>query len=111
LVCADTDHFSRPDRSHYVVDPLLDVVELRDTGDPEVDGFYRTVIIWVDPKHRDAWKDKALLDFVSLQESKGMGSMLRFGNTEAYLLVKKKGVYTLKRSELTPRSVTFDPLG
>jgi len=64
LTHESTGKLQRPDRSHYVIDPMPDEVTVRDehTG-KMVTGH--ALQVWVDPHYPDAWKDPALLAYVT----------------------------------------------
>ncbi len=54
LINDDTDDMERPDRSHYVIDVMPEVVGLRDNETGRE--FQQEVIqIWCDPKYPNAW--------------------------------------------------------
>jgi hypothetical protein len=82
LVNDDTADLRRPDRSHYLIDLVPDFV----TAEPH-DGSEPTNIevvqIWVDPKHRDAWRDPALLAYLERRGQEGKAALIRFSSTEA----------------------------
>lgn len=100
LVGAHTEKLSRPDRAHFVIDPCFDILCIEDSVEPILNGRYRFLQIWVDPKYRDSWRTPELYEYVRLYESKGKASMIRYANDEAFLLVRDKDGYVLKQSSL-----------
>lgn len=82
LVNDDTADLRRPDRSHYVIDILPEVIGLsRDTGERiELD----VIQVWVDPKYPDAHRDPALRRYL---ERQGKPALLRFAAGDAMVIV------------------------
>jgi len=66
---------SRPDRSHYVVDPMPDYVILAGTDQGDIK--MPIVQIWIDPKYPDAHRDPALRAWL---DSINMGALVRYTN-------------------------------
>lgn len=60
LVDPETTKLRRPDRSHYVVDIMPDLVRVdnNDTGESQE---ISVVVVWVDRAFPDAWRDPELL--------------------------------------------------
>jgi hypothetical protein len=79
LVNNDTAELSRPDRSHYVIDLMPDFVTLRDNNNNNNRTHIEVVQIWVDPAHRDAWRDPHLLAYLERRGREGVAALLRFG--------------------------------
>lgn len=71
----------RPDRSHYVIDTVPDIVRVRndETGESTQ---YDVMQIWVDPKFPDAWQDKALLDLLET----GIIALIRYDSSNGFAL-------------------------
>jgi hypothetical protein len=81
LVDPATAKLKRPDRSHYVLDLLPDLIKLthNETGEvTEVQVFQ----VWVDPAFRDAWRDPALMAYAEKQAEAGIAMLVRFGSAE-----------------------------
>lgn len=79
LADPDTARLRRPDRAHYVVDVMPDLVRIVDneTGEPiEI----IVIQVWVDPAFPDAWRDPALLDYA---EAAGEALLLRYNSGRA----------------------------
>jgi len=87
LVGDDTAELSRPDRSHYVIDIMPDIIRLRDNTTGTAHELY-VVVVWVDPGYRDAYKDPALLAWIERRAKAGnTPAMIRWSRDEAMLLV------------------------
>jgi len=80
----DTDDLRRPDRSHYVIDPVPDHVTARDnaTGAEQI---IPVIQVWCDPDYREAHRDPALRRFIERQA--GWAALIRFGYRDALLIV------------------------
>lgn len=70
----------RPDRTHYVVDPMPDYVEGIDNGET-----YRidVVQVWCDPLFPDAHRDPALRDYL---RRKNRVALVRYSASEAMMI-------------------------
>ena len=83
LVNDDAGDLRRPDRSHYVLDVMPDFV----THD---DGEIRTAVpviqVWVDPAHRDAYRDPALRAYLDRRGAEGYAALIRYSDTEGFAL-------------------------
>lgn len=81
----DTDALSRPDRAHYVIDPMLDFITAKpESGEPIQ---YLVVQIWVDPAFPDAHKDPSLRAFLARRgELQGMAAIIRFSERNGFVL-------------------------
>jgi hypothetical protein len=86
LIGDDTAELRRPDRSHYVIDPLPDYLTVRhnETGDQQV---LPVVQIWADPRHRDCHRDPALRRFIERRAADGWGALVRFGFRDTVLFI------------------------
>lgn len=78
---------ARPDRSHYVIDPSPDFIEidLRD-GTP----MHRISVmqVWLDPKHPDAHRDPALRAYLLHRaEHYGQMAIIRYNSRDAFTLI------------------------
>lgn len=72
----------RPDRVHYVIDPMRDTVRLRR---PEGDYLEVVVVqVWCDTLHPDAWQDlelkRMMLHWAVTERA---GTLIRWGNARA----------------------------
>jgi Putative zinc- or iron-chelating domain len=82
LVNDDTADLRRPDRSRYVIDLMPDFVTVRPhDGAPPTN--IQVVQIWVDPKHRDAWRDPALLAYLDRRGQEGTAALIRWSESDA----------------------------
>jgi hypothetical protein len=85
LLRDDTDQLSRPDISHYVVDIMPDFVTV-----VQADGVRHqipVIQIWVDPRHRDAYRDPQLLAFLQRRaEADGSAALIRYSSSEGFVL-------------------------
>jgi len=59
LVGDDMGDMSRPDRSHYIIDPTPDYIVLRDRLTQNIDKIV-VIQIWIDPRFPDAHRDPRL---------------------------------------------------
>lgn len=73
----------RPDRTHYVLDEVPDIVRLRNDQTGEIADQWEVMQIWVDPLYPDAWKDKALL---AMLDKAGVIALVRYSSTEGFTL-------------------------
>ncbi len=82
LVNDDADDLARPDRSHYVIDMMPDIVRMiyDDTGETRE---IPVVQVWVDPKHPGAHKDPALRAYLFRRAMQGVGALIRFNSVES----------------------------
>jgi len=65
---------SRPDRVHYVIDTVPDIIRATNNETGAVDQI-DVMQIWCDPKFPDAWKDPALL---AMLERVGIVGLVRY---------------------------------
>ena len=76
-----TDKMRRPDKTGYVIDPMLDGIVAN--GDP-VD----VIQVWVDPKNRDAHRDPALREYISkMAEIYRLPTIIRWSSSDAMILI------------------------
>jgi hypothetical protein len=78
----DTADLRRPDRAHYVVDIMPDFITIEPHDGSEPTNI-QVVQIWVDPKHRDAWRDPALLEYLDRRGRDHVAALIRFNESEA----------------------------
>lgn len=79
---AATAELSRPDRSHYVIDPVPDYVTATHEDGRLED--HPVMQIWVDERYPDAHRDPALR---AMLDRLGVLSLVRTGSDRAFLLV------------------------
>lgn len=77
----------RPDRSHYVIDPSPDYIEIdRNDGSPRERAS--VLQVWVDPNHKGAYRDPALLDYLQARYARlGQVALIRYSSRDAFVLV------------------------
>lgn len=86
LVSDDTADLPRPDRCHYVIDIMPDIIRLRDNATGEAQELY-VVVVWVDPDYRDAYKDPALLRYIERRaKADKTPTMIRWSREDAMVL-------------------------
>jgi hypothetical protein len=73
---------SRPDRSHYVLDEVPDLVRARDDKG-EIVAEITCMQVWVDPLYPDAWQDPALLDML---ERQNVVALVRYSSSDAFAI-------------------------
>jgi hypothetical protein len=80
----DAGETRRPDRTHYVIDIMPDVIRMvpNDDGDgPPVE--ITVIVVWCDPNYPDAHRDPALRDYLKDKaEKEGIGALIRFSESE-----------------------------
>lgn len=79
----DVRDLPRPDRSHYVIDPMPDFVRL--TSDDSAPIELPVIQIWLDAGYPDAHRDPALRAYLEMRaKATGMGALVRIaGNNDA----------------------------
>jgi hypothetical protein len=83
LVNNDTADLRRPDRSHYVIDIMPDFITL---DDGEHRANVEVVQIWVDPNYRDAYRDPALLAYLTRRGEEGIAAIIRYSESDGFVL-------------------------
>ena len=87
LVNDDADDLQRPDRSHYVIDIMPDIVRVRD-NETGKETMISALQVWVDPAHRDAHKDPALRAYIQRRaERENMLALIRYSPSEGFALM------------------------
>jgi hypothetical protein len=78
----DTQDQRRPDFSHCVIDMMPDyVTAMADEGG---EAFAVGVVqIWVDPRHRDAWRAPEIIAFIERRGREGFGAIIRYNEVDA----------------------------
>lgn len=81
LIDDEAAKLGRPDRVHYVIDHLFDMIGIRnpDTGEEQQ---ISTLQIWVDPAWPDAWRDPALLAYADVHN---IPMMIRYDNRRGFV--------------------------
>ena len=76
----------RPDRAHYVIDPLPDYLTFTyDNGQP--DRHIPAIQVWVDPAYPNAYRDPALLAFLEKRHAEsGDAAMIRYSERDGFCL-------------------------
>jgi hypothetical protein len=85
LVNADTADLARPDRSRYVIDITPDFVTISDNDSGESIKV-EVVQVWCDPKHREAWRDPALLAYLMRRGAEGVAAIIRWSARDALVV-------------------------
>jgi hypothetical protein len=86
LIDGATAGLKRPDRSGYVIDPMLDKIHARNSATGEMTPI-PVIQIWVDPNHPDAHRDAALRGYLSrMAEQHGIAALARYGSKRAISL-------------------------
>ena len=81
----DTHDQRRPDLSHVVIDVMPDFVTMQEN----VTGRRReipVIQVWVDPRHRDAWKATEIISFFERRSADGFGAIIRYSETDATVI-------------------------
>lgn len=82
LVDPATEKLRRPDRTHYVIDLMPDLIRLTHNVTGAVQEM-EVFQVWVDPAFRDAWHDPALMAYAERQAEAGIAMLVRFNGREA----------------------------
>ena len=80
LTGQDTDDQHRPDRSHCVIDPMPDALWMED-NDTKQRTSIQVIQIWVDPKHRYAYRDEPMRSYIERQGKLGIASLIRWDSS------------------------------
>lgn len=86
LMDEHTGELHRPDRSHYVVDCMIDYIGASyDDGTPTES--FPALQVWCDPDHPDAHRDPALRRYIErVAKDHGMVTIVRFGRYRGLVL-------------------------
>jgi hypothetical protein len=97
LTGKDTEDLARPDRSHYVIDPMPDYITTvnNETGHRE---NIPIVQIWIDPRFPDAHRDEHLRAYLSRRE---IPALIRYNATAAMVLFPPECVHDNQWHEVT----------
>jgi hypothetical protein len=75
----------RPDRSHYVVDPLPDYITVTEPDKPN--RHIPVVQVWVDPAFPNAYRDPVLLAFLEKRHAEsGDVAIIRYSDRNSFIL-------------------------
>ncbi|HEX3521268.1 MAG TPA: hypothetical protein VHT52_04185 [Stellaceae bacterium] len=99
LKMPDTGELSRPDKSHYVIDPMPEYITVRDAdGAPE---HVQVVQIWCDESYPDAHRDPALRAWLV---KRNMPGLVRYDNKRGLVIFPPSymshGEWTEKHSNM-----------
>jgi hypothetical protein len=78
------DDLSRPDISHYVIDPMPDFVTM--TFDDAAPVRVPVIQIWLDRRFPDAHRDPALRVWLESRAEEGFAAIMRWDNNEAFVV-------------------------
>jgi hypothetical protein len=81
LVNDDTADLRRPDRVGYCIDIMPDFVTL-DAHDGNPPQNVEAVVIWVDAKRDEAWRDPALIEYLMRRGAEGKIGLIRFNSSD-----------------------------
>lgn len=87
LLGLDTADLGRPDRSHYVIDPLPDFIRIRNNVDNELIANVEVVQIWNDPAYPDAHRDPALRRYLLRRAEENIAAIVRYGSKDGFVLL------------------------
>ena len=87
LLGVDTADMPRPDRAHYVIDPIPDFVRVVDRVTGELQQNIEVVQVWIDPDYPDAYRDPALRRYLLRRGEEGTAAIIRFGSKDGFPLV------------------------
>src|SRR5262245_34848103 len=85
LLSLDTAELRRPDRSHYVIDPMPDYVTMTDADGKAIN--VEVVQIWCDPDYPDAHRDPALRAYLERRAEQNAAALIRFDERRALFIV------------------------
>lgn len=73
----------RPDRSHYVLDEVPDLVRARSNETGEIVAELTVMQVWCDPKFPDAWQDH---DLLAMLERQGVVALIRYDSENGFAI-------------------------
>lgn len=82
---SDTEKLHRPDRVHYVIDAMPDVVTINDNNTGETIHI-EAIQVWVDPRHPKAWHDPELKAFLDRRGREGKCAIIRYSGKTGFVL-------------------------
>lgn len=78
----------RPDRSHYVLDIVPDIIEVQDAKELSEFRAVPVVQIWLDPAFPEAYKDPALKAYLAeMGRTEKMAALIRTNSKDAFVLM------------------------
>jgi hypothetical protein len=81
LTQEDAASLPRPDRAHYVIDPMPDYITITpDGGEPE---DIPVIQVWVDPQHRDAHRAESFRRWL---DERRLPAIIRYNSKEGFVL-------------------------
>jgi hypothetical protein len=87
LVNDDTADLPRPDRAHYVIDIMPDVIRARDDNTGKVVD-YPAIQVWVDRDYPAAHRDPALRAYLARRgEQEGAVAIIRYSESDGFVLI------------------------
>jgi len=81
-----TPNMSRPDRTHYVIDPAPDFITLRNKETGEIANQIPCIQVWLDPDFPEAHRDPALREFLAEEGKKGLVALIRTTTRDGWVL-------------------------
>lgn len=84
LTFDDTNELQRPDRTHYVLDPMPDTIEAVD-HDKNVQITIPVLQIWVDPAFPNAHRDTKLRNYI--EKLNGWAGIVRYNSKDSLILM------------------------
>jgi hypothetical protein len=85
LTNEDTADQQRPDRAHCVIDPMPDAIEIMD-NDTGIQSSIQVLQIWVDPRHRYAYREEPMRSYIERQGKQGLASLIRWSSSEGVVV-------------------------
>lgn len=86
LVNNDTAKLPRPDRAHFVIDVLPDVITARDDASG-VEISLQVVQVWCDPNHPNAWRTPEMRDYIQRRAAEGIAILIRYDARNSLIVV------------------------
>ena len=78
----DTAGLPRPDRAHYVIDPMPDTLRYH-SDEAGIDETVLAIQVWIDPAFSEVAHDPALRAYLAKKGAEGYPALLRWNQTEA----------------------------
>lgn len=86
LLGNDTADIPRPDRAHYVIDPIPDFVRMVNNETGELQVNIEVVQVWLDPDYPDAHEDPALRRYILRRATEGTATLIRLNGGDAFAI-------------------------
>jgi hypothetical protein len=87
LMSLDTADLPRPDRSHYVIDPMPDFVRMVDNTNGGLVANVEVVQVWCDPDYPDAHRDPALRRYLLRRGDEMIAALVRYDSKRAFAII------------------------